>query len=224
MTNLRRISAGLAGLILMASPVIAAPPQTWDGLVQVRSNRLDLVYVQPGADFRGYSKVIIEPTEVAFQKNWRRNYNRSHRELSGQISESEEQRAITKGVEAAGDIFTRAWQSGGYAVTNVPGPDVLRVKTGVVNIVVNAPDTRSAGRTRVYAHEAGEATLFVEVRDSLTGALLGRAVDQRIVGDNTVGRRTSVGNRADFRDVVNSWARITVNGMAELKRLAPAAP
>lgn len=223
MTYSRRIAAGLTGLILLASPVFAAPPATWDGLVQVRSTRLDLVYVQPGADFRGYSKVIIEPTEVAFQKNWRRDYNRSASDLSSQISEKEEQRAISKGVEAAHDIFTKAWTGGGYQVTNTPGPDVLRVKTGVVNISVNAPDTRSAGRSRTYADEAGEATLFVEVRDSSTGALLGRAVDQRIIGDNSSGRRTSVSNRGDFRDMVTRWARTTVNGMAELRKLAPTA-
>jgi hypothetical protein len=62
--------------------------------------------------------------------------------------------------------------------------------------------------------------LFIEARDSTTGALLGRAVDQRIVGDNGLWR-TTVSNRGDFRDVVKSWAETSVRGMAELKALSP---
>src|SRR6187399_1399483 len=118
----------------------AAPPDSWDGLVKVKSKRLDLAYLQPGADFRGYTKVMLDPTEVAFEKNWRRNYNRSSSSLGSQVSERDLQEAITDGVSAASDLFAEAWMEGGYAVVDAPGPDVLLVKTGVLNIAVNAPD------------------------------------------------------------------------------------
>jgi hypothetical protein len=78
-----------------------------------------------------------------------------------------------------------------------------------------------AARTRSFSSEAGSATLFIEARDSTTGALLGRAVDQQIVGDNGALWRTSVSNRGDFRDVVQTWANQSVRGMAELKALSP---
>jgi hypothetical protein len=193
-------------------------------LVQVDSKRLDLVYLQPGADFRGYTKVLIEPTEVAFQKDWQRDYNRDTRSLSGRVSDSDMRQAITEGVKAAHDIFAKAWTKGGYSVVAAPGPDVLRVRTGVVNIWLNAPDKQTAGRTYTFSEEAGRATLFVEARDSMTGALLGRAVDQKIVGDTMALWRTSVSNRADFREQVERWADISVRGMAELKSLSPINP
>ena len=215
----------LAGALLVSgSTAPGKPPATWDGLVQVKSKRLDLVYLQPGADFRGYTKVLIEPTEVAFAKNWQRDYNRTTRSLSSRISDSDVEQAISEGVKAAKDIFTQAWTKGGYGVVTAPGPDVLRVKTGVVNISVNAPDTMSPGRSYSFAPEAGRATLFVEARDSLTGALLGRAVDQRIVGDNNAAWRTSASNRGDLRDQVQQWADISVRGMSELKALSPVQP
>src|SRR6476659_2169258 len=89
----RILTVALATLMLAAGPVGAAkPPATWDGLVQVKSKRLDLVYLQPGADFRGYTKVLIEPTEVAFAKDWQRQYNSSTRALSRRVSDSEMQR------------------------------------------------------------------------------------------------------------------------------------
>ena len=212
-----------AGFIALPGPALAKAPQNWDGLVQVPSKRLGLVYLQPGADFRGYTKVRIEPTEVAFKKNWARDYNRDTRSLSARVSDSEVQRAITQAVAGATDIFTEAWTKGGYTVVTDPGPDVLSVRTGVLNVVVNAPDQLDPG-VRTYSEEAGSATLFVEARDSLTGALLGRAVDQEIVGDNMGLRRTSTSNRADFRDVVEGWAAATVRGMAELKALSPIQP
>ena len=62
---------------------------------------------------------------------------------------------------------------------------------------------------------------MIEVRDSATGTLLGRAVDRRIVGDNMVGWRSSVTNKGDFRNVVKTWADISVKGMSELKALSP---
>ena len=213
----------LANLMLVSgSAGLAKPPATWDGLVQVKSKRLNLVYLQPGADFRPYTKIMLDPTEVAFQKNWRRDYNSTA--PGRRISDQELQNAISKGVSAASDIFAEAWTKGGYQVVTAPGPDVLRVTTGVVNIDVNAPDRPSAGRSYSFSSEAGSATLFLEARDSMTVAILGRAVDRRIVGDNSIAWRTSVSNRADFRDMVKTWANASVRGLGELKSLSPVQP
>ena len=145
MKQLALFAAAIAAASMLASPaVLAKPPTNWDGLVQVKSKRLDLVYLQPGADFSGYTKVLVEPTEVAFAKNWQRDYNRGSRALATRVSNSDVQEAITGGVKAAHDIFTTAWTKGGYAVVTEPGPDVLRVKTGVVHIMVTSPDRSTA--------------------------------------------------------------------------------
>jgi len=221
----RKPLIAIASVLLFAGPAEAAKaPATWDGLIQVPSKRLDLVYLQPGADFRGYTKVMLDPTEVAFQKNWQRDYNSTNRDLSSRVSDQDVQYAIKKGVEAASDIFADAWTKGGYQVVDAAGPDVLRVTTGVVNIRVSAPERYGAGRSLTFANEAGSAALVVEVRDSMTGAILGRAVDQRLAGDDFTTWRTSVSNRADFRDMVQTWATISVRGMSELKALSPIKP
>jgi len=222
----RRLYLGaLTGLMFLAGPLDAAkPPTTWDGLVQVSSKRLDLLYLQPGANFGGYTKVLIEPTEVAFHKDWSSDYNSTNRSPSSRISDRQLEEAIDRGVMAAGDIFARAWTTGGYEVVDQPGPDVLRVQIGIVNIRVSAPDRPSAGRSYQFANEAGSATLFIEARDSITGALLGRAVDQGVAGDNVTAWRTSVTNRADFRELIQRWANTAVRGMAELKLRSPIQP
>ena len=221
----RLLTGAIASLVLVALPAGAAkPPATWDGLVQVKSKRMDHVYLQPGANFVGYTKVLIEPPEVAFEKNWARDYNNSSRSLSSRISDRDVQQAISKGVTAAHDLFAEAWTKGGYAVVDAPGPDVLRVRTGVLNIRVSAPDLPRAGRVDSFAGEAGSATLFLEARDSVTGALLGRAVDSQFAGEHSPAWRTSASNRDDFRDLVKSWADASVRGMAELKSRSPIKP
>lgn len=225
MKRLTLFTLAIAGMMSAAAPIEAAkPPTNWDGLVQVKSKRLNLVYLQPGADFRGYTKVILAPTELAFEKNWQPDYNAETRSLSSRISDQEMQDALKQGVVAANEIFAQAFTKGGFAVVDTPGPDVLRVNTGIVHIRVNAPDQQSAGRSYSFSGDAGSGTLFVEARDSVTGALLGRAIDQSIAGDNSALWRTSGSNRNDFREMVRRWADASVRGMTELKSLPAVQP
>ena len=208
--------------VAQAAPALAAkPPPTWDNLVRVKSKKLDYVYLLPGADFREYRKVMIDPTEIAFKKNWLKDYNNTTTGLSTRLSERDVQEAITKGSQAATEILTEAFSEGGYPVVTEPGPDVLRLRTGVVNISVSAPEINMAGRSRSFSQEAGYATLIVEARDSVSGALLGRAVDGKVAGDNSMLMRTSVSNRADFRQIMKRWATLSVKGLSELKAVSP---
>ncbi len=96
-------------------------------------------------------------------------------------------------------VFRETFEKAGVSVVTAAGPDVLRLSPGIANLYINAPDTMSAGMSRTYTTEAGEATLVLEVRDSTTGALLGRVVDRRETRQSGgVQWATSVSNRADF--------------------------
>ena len=72
-----------AALCLMAFAAIAQDSGNWDGLVQVKPKRLDAVFLLPGADFRSYNKIMMDPVEVAFEKDWLKDYNRERRCRSG---------------------------------------------------------------------------------------------------------------------------------------------
>jgi hypothetical protein len=218
-----RIATLAVAAVMLSAGVgqAAKPPATWDDLVRVKSKKMDLVYLQPGADFRGYKKVMIDPTEVAFRKDWVRDYNRTTTGLSTRVSEAEVRKVVDRSAPVATELFSAAYAEAGYPVVAEPGADVLRVRTAVINIQVNAPERNMAGRTRSFSDEAGEATLVVEVRDSISGALLGRAIDRRIAGDNGALLRNSVTNRSDFRTLTRRWAKISVNGLGELKALSP---
>ena len=48
-----------------------------DGLVKVTPRRMELAWLRPGTDFRPYTKVMVDPTQVAFQPQWFKDYNLS---------------------------------------------------------------------------------------------------------------------------------------------------
>lgn len=198
----------------------ADSPGSWDGLVEVKPKRMDAAFLLPGADFRSYTKVMIDPTEVAFQKDWMKNMNDPRRELSRRISQEDADRILETARINFDEIFNEAFTKGGYTVVTERGPDVLRVSTAVVNLYVNAPDVMAPGRSRTYTTEAGEASLVIEVRDSMTGALMGRVLDRRET-QGMPGIATSVSNQSEFRTLFKQWAGITVKGLGELKELSP---
>ena len=207
-----------------ARPALAAkPPAEWDGLVKVKAKKFELVYLRPGADFRGYTKVILDPTEIAFQKNWKRDYNNDQASISNQVSDKDIERMADEGRKGAAKILEKAYAAGGYPVVTDPAADVLRVRTALVDITVSAPDVDSPMNVRTYTRDAGGATLVIEARDSLTGSLLGRAVDSRTVDDFTMEWRNRVSNRSDFSNQIETWAKNSVKGLDELKALSPIA-
>ncbi len=171
----RGLVAFCAVLCLAAQAAPAAyardVPETWDHLVKVKSKQLKAVYLLPGADFRPYTKIMIDQPEAAFRKNWLRDYNRNtSRGISRQLSDADAEKALEKVSASLKQIFTKAYTDGGYQVVTAPGPDVLRIRTAVIDLHVNAPDIMSAGRSRSYSPEAGTATLVLEALDSQTGA------------------------------------------------------
>jgi hypothetical protein len=211
-------ASGGAGAALAADKA----PQEWDGLRRVKSKRMKYVWLAPGVDFRPYHRVMLDPTEIAFAKNWQRDYNSSRTGLGGRVSDADVQKAITEGGKAATAIFAKQFAQGGYPTAAAPAPDVLRVRTAIVNITVTAPDIPQAGRSYQFSNEAGGASLIMEARDSVTGALLGRVADGRLAGDTAPFMRNSVSNRADFEQLIRLWASNAVKGVTELK--AQAAP
>lgn len=212
----------LAGALLMASaPLLAqASEDNWDGLVRIKSDKIEMVFLAPEADFRDYTQVMLDPSEMAMRKNWMRDQRRDSSSLGGQVTERDIVRALDAGEKQFDGYFAEAFTEAGFAIATAPGADVVRVSAGVFDIDVFSPDV-SIGRTRTYSEEAGAGTLVIEVRDSVTNALLGRAIERRLAGDNGPWLRTSASNRADFDRLFRRWAEASANGLVELKALSP---
>jgi hypothetical protein len=219
----RFLKTAIVGFAVLALPASGdKPPDTWDGLLKIESKFFDLAYVAPGADFRAYTKVMIDPTEAAFRKNWQKKYNNSTIGLTGRISDEEVRTALDAIQSGFIDVFKEAYTEAGFEVVTTPGPDVLRLRTAVFNIDVAAPENLTGSRSSTYAADGGSASLMLEARDSMSGAVMARAIDHRDIGDTGFAmRRTKMSNRVDFEREFKFWARISVSAFQNVRTIAP---
>ena len=177
----------------------------WDGLVPVEGTNLASAKIDPAADFSVFRRVSILDPFVAFRSNWQRDQNRSR---SRNVRASDIERIKGNVADLFMEVFTERLEDAGYDVVNYADEDVLILRPAVIDLDISAPDARDAGRTRTYVANTGAATLFIELYDSLTGDLLGRAVDRRAAGrtGSFTMRANRVTNRSDARREFRVWA------------------
>jgi hypothetical protein len=192
-----------------------APVDEWDGLVRRPGTRMDAVFVRPNADVVGYTSVMLDPVEVSFASNW--DPNQGRRNPASRLNATDVA-AIQNGLaNMLSEAFRADLTSGGFKLVDEPGPDTLRVTAAIVNLYVTAPDTMTAGRSRTYTANSGQMTLVAELRDSITGELLARAVDtQRGRQTGTLNFTNNVTNTADARRAIGIWATALRQGLDEL--------
>ena len=215
---------GLAALMWLGTTlaVAADAPDSWEGLIQIKPKRLDAAYLLPGADFRKYTKLMVDPVEVAFKKDWAEDYNRDAATLSQRLSQEDIERIADAARKEFTEVFSEAYQKAGLEIVTSPGADVLRVRPGIMDLYVTAPDNMSSGRSRTYTQESGQALLFVELRDSTSGTLLGRGLDRRATRNTgRVQVSNSVTNLSDFRALFKQWADMSVKGFNDLRAISP---
>jgi Protein of unknown function (DUF3313) len=192
-----------------------APPEEWDGLVRQPGTRLGAVFVRPDAEIVGYRSVKIDPVEVSFARNW--DPNRGGRSQLGRLN-ADDMASIQAGVaDLFRETFRAELERGGYQLVETAGPDTLRVSAAIVDLYINAPDTMTAGRSRTYTANAGRMTLVAELRDSMTGELLARAVDSRSARSTGTWNITNrVTNTADARRAMGIWATALRQALDEM--------
>lgn len=177
-----------------------------EGLVEVRSARVDVVEAKPGTNLAQYKSLLILPVFFHFQEG------RSERTPEDSALE-----AVRRDFHA---VFERELTRGGYQVVDHPGAEVLLVRAGLVDIVLTGSSEPTSARDRSYASEVGKATLVAEFRDSTSGDLLARAADRRSIGGSGSHRTTRARNRSEAREEFRRWAKLLRKRMDEIQELA----
>ncbi len=183
--------------------------RTFDGLVTIESDRAEVVQINPDADFGVYKRVAFLEPLVRFRKNWVRDQNRGRRSFS-RVNENDVERIKESVATLFLEVFQeRLRENDGYEVVASAGEDVLLIRPAIIDLDISAPDTQSnTGRVRNYTSTVGSATLYIELYDSVTGAILGRAADRRTV--RAPGGRVTwsdrITNEAEARRQFGIWA------------------
>ena len=210
MQSNHKIPSCLALASILLAPLAAQADEheseaNWEGLVAVEDSNVAIAYIDPEADFNVFKRVSILEPFVAFRSNWERDHRRSR---SGNVSASDVERIKGDVASIFMDAFVEQLEAAGYEVVNYVGEDVLILRPAIIDLDITAPDTGGGGRSRTYTKSTGAATLFMELYDSYSGDLIGRAIDRR-AARTTEGfgvRSNRVTNRSDARRAFRAWA------------------
>lgn len=205
------LAAGLVATAPLAQQKELEDAMSFDGLEKVKVKDIDLAYARPGATLSAYKNVMLDPVEVSFHKDWNPERTGSRLKLS-----STERDNIRNGVaKVVHDEFARTLSAkDSYKVVKTAGPETLRARVKILNLYVNAPDTKAAGRSRTFTVSAGEMTMLLELSDSETGAILARVVDRREARNTGQWQLSgSVVNAGEAQAIASTWARILKNAL-----------
>lgn len=193
---------------------------TFDGLTRVEGTVMDDVWARADIDLKGYTKVMFEGVGVEYRPvtgpySGRAGTTSVRRSSDNEFQLDAETRALFE-KEIQGAFLDGMGRSKVFTIVDEPGPDVLLVQGGLLDVVSRVPP-ETVGRSRIFIDSVGEATLVLEIRDSESNAIFARAIDRRAAEDP--GRMTEsnrVTNLADVRRLGRRWATVLREALEKL--------
>jgi hypothetical protein len=194
---------------LLAVPAANAEdmPDLFENLVPVEGAQMGMAYIDPNADFGVFKRVMILDTFVAFRSGWERDQRRGTRGV--RITANDMDRIKSDVANLFQQVFTETLEADdGFEVVEQADHDVLLLRPAIIDLDISAPDTMSAGRSRTFTASTGAATLYIELYDSVSGQIIGRAADRQATRNagGTVSWSNRVTNTADARRMFGGWA------------------
>lgn len=186
-----------------------APQVSPDGMELKKSTRSTVAYKKEGVDFSEYDKVQILPSAVAFKKNWKRDYNRNQSSLTTRVRDKDVIRIKAEVAKLFDQVFKEEFaKDASFPIVDTVGSNTLVIRPAVIDLDVSAPDLKSSTNIRTYANDAGQATLFLELYDGVSGEILARILNVSVAGDDSHYQWASrVTNRADAKRMIRKWAK-----------------
>lgn len=181
---------------------------SYDGMYPVKDSTADQAWARPGVDISQYSKIMLQGVGIEYRpggetgRHYRPNSGDDYYEIS------ERQKTAFEKLLREG-FLDELGKSEHFAIVSEPGPDVLLIRGGLLDVVSFVPPD-PIGRGEIYLSRVGEATLVLEIRDSVSEGILVRAVDRRAAEDLARGFTESnrVQNTSEVRRMIGVWARL----------------
>ena len=196
-----------------STPMIDTGPDaevTFDGLHEIKGGTADKAWARPDMDLSQYSKIRLQGAGIEYRPGGEAGRTWSARSRGGPYEVTEKQKERLRAVVAEA-FLDELGKSEKYTLVNESGPDVLVVRGALLDVVSYVPPEPVGGRSTVYLSSVGEATLVIEIRDSITDAVLVRAVDRRAaeqMGGTMLMDSNRVTNTAQVRRLAKRWASL----------------
>ena len=228
--RLRALSAALCSALLLGACAGSEPANlatteaaprmdrgatlSYDGLTPLANTLMSRVWVRDGFSLSEYKKVILEGAGIRY------------RPVTRTLASGQESAATEFPISAAQkteletlitEEFDRALDRLILPEVTEPGPDVLRVRGFMLDVVSRIPP-EEATRERYFIDSVGQATFVVELVDSQTGTVLVRAVDTRsaIAPGDAANPSNAATSQAQVRALVARWADLLVDALNDL--------
>jgi hypothetical protein len=208
----------LAGCSTAPATVDTTGEATFDGLYPVKGGRMDEAWARPDTDLTVYTKVMLEGAGVEFRPGGKSGKFYSDRmgRTRYEVSPGE----IEAFKVAMGEAFTEELaKSELFTIVDEVGPDVLLVTGELLDVVSYIPAHNVGGMNATYLTQVGEATLVLELRDSITQTILVRGVDRKAAensGQGMTQAAISVSTSSEFRRLARIWAQLLRTGLESL--------
>lgn len=201
----------LASACAGSNPTIDAANEaekTFDGLYPVTGGTADMAWALPGADISQYSEIMLEGVGIAYRPGGETGRVFNSRSNIDYYEITDKQKSRLEGFLF--DAFREeVGKSEHFTIVNEAGPGVLSIRGALLDVVSYTPP-EPIGRNEIYLSSFGEATLVLEIRDSVSEAIIARAVDRRAADDATGSMSASnrVNTTMEVKRMVRSWARV----------------
>jgi len=186
---------------------------SYDGLFPVKGGTADLAWARFGVDISRYSKIMLHGVGIEYRPGGEsgRLYHSRRSGEHFELSDKQKERLQEILKEA---VRKELGKSERFTIVDEAGPDVLLIRGALLDVVSYVPP-EPTGRTEVFLSSVGEATLVLEIRDSVSEAILVRVVDRRAAEDAARGftRSNRVMNSAEVRQLASAWARKLREGL-----------
>ena len=168
----------LAGCATKEASVQTGPNAevSFDGLHKVDNSAFKNAWVDPDIDFSRYSKFIAGGAVFEFRAVKKSNTQRSSASQSEFWIDDKSKEKL--GEEVSAVFQEELAKSERFTETDSPGQDVIIIRGALHDIVSRVPPEH-VGRGDIYLSSVGEATLILEVIDSMSGEVIARAVERR---------------------------------------------
>ncbi len=201
-----------------APPTIDMSPDaevTFDGLHPIIGGRFAEAWARPDFDISTFSKVMLQGADAEFRPGGQNPRQRQSLGPNDHFAVTPEQKVRFQELMSAAFVEELS-SSEVFTIVTEPGPDVLLIQGILLDVVSFIPEDR-AGRSEVFLSRIGEVTLVLEIRDSISGAVMLRAAERRAAENagSTMSRSNRVTNSAEFRRVARRWATVLREGLDE---------
>ncbi len=185
---------------------------SFDGLHKVDNARFMSSWADPDIDFSRYSKFIPGGAEFQFRAVRQSSGTTRARSSATEfwISDADRERLV----EETSAIFAEELaNSTRFELTDTKGHDVIIIRGALHDIVSNVPPEQ-IGRGEIFLSSVGEATIIIEVVDSMSNEVIFRGAERRAAErQGQAIRMSSVTTWAEVRRLMRRWASTLREGL-----------